>query len=205
MKKHSIFLALSLLMITLAPTTVVGCGVDREAEELPLIVPDVPPELAVPDGHELYRVLRGDGVQIYTCTAATSANTPPTWQLFAPRADLMNHIGLTGNHYGGVISPLPETSLPGAWWRDDVDESYVHAIPAMAVKGPAKPDAIQELLIPVHHASATGTFAQSNASYIQRVKTAGGLAPANGCTAQSVGTKVEVEYGAMYAFWRLKQ
>lgn len=39
-------------------------------------------------------------------------------------------------------------------------------------------------------------------SYIQRVKTKGGLAPKTKCSEGNEGEKVEVEYQALYRFWK---
>jgi hypothetical protein len=40
-----------------------------------------------------------------------------------------------------------------------------------------------------------------NVSYIQRLDTAGGLAPTTGCTADHVGEIAEVPYTATYYFY----
>ena len=41
-----------------------------------------------------------------------------------------------------------------------------------------------------------------NTTYIQRVATTGGLAPAKGCDATTVNTRAEVGYTADYYFWK---
>jgi hypothetical protein len=48
-----------------------------------------------------------------------------------------------------------------------------------------------------------GTFADT--TFIQRVNTTGGLAPAPAtCTANTIGTQSEVSYTADYHFWKAK-
>ena len=47
--------------------------------------PDVPSDLQVPDGNDVFLVGHAVGVQIYTCATTASG---PAWTLVAPRADL---------------------------------------------------------------------------------------------------------------------
>jgi hypothetical protein len=39
-------------------------------------------------------------------------------------------------------------------------------------------------------------------TYIQRLNTAGGLAPASGCDASHIGATANVAYNAQYAFYK---
>ena len=47
-----------------------------------------------------------------------------------------------------------------------------------------------------------GMGAMQGVTYIQRVATQGGVAPAAACTAAGVGQKQVVQYEADYIFWR---
>ena len=47
---------------------------------------------------------------------------------------------------------------------------------------------------------ASGTFAPT--TYIQRVNTTGGLAPATGCDAEHIGAQAAIPYTADYYFYK---
>jgi hypothetical protein len=49
---------------------------------------------------------------------------------------------------------------------------------------------------------AMGTGAMSGVSYIQRVATRGGVAPASACDAGAAGRKEIVKYQSDYVFWK---
>ncbi len=54
-------------------------------------------------------------------------------------------------------------------------------------------------------AASTTPGALGDTTFIQRVNTTGGLAPAAAtCTAAAVGTQAEVPYTADYRFWKAK-
>ena len=50
---------------------------------------------------------------------------------------------------------------------------------------------------------ATGKGAMSGVTYIQRVNTKGGVAPADACSASNAGTKKQVPYQAEYVFYAM--
>jgi hypothetical protein len=49
---------------------------------------------------------------------------------------------------------------------------------------------------------AGGQGALTAVSYVQRVNTQGGIAPAKKCSADNDGEKAEVSYKAEYRFWK---
>jgi hypothetical protein len=50
-------------------------------------------------------------------------------------------------------------------------------------------------------ASTSGNGTLTGTRYIQRLYTSGGVAPATGCDASTVGAQVRVDYSAVYYFW----
>jgi hypothetical protein len=64
------------------------------------------------------------------------------------------------------------------------------------------PTAIPWLLLQA--ASHVGDGRMSSVTYIQRFDTVGGIAPAGGCDATTVGTVARVDYTATYYFYRAK-
>lgn len=152
-----------------------------------LVVPSVPPALAIPAGPTLTFVAAARGVQIYDC--ATAPGTPPTWTLHAPRADLLDASGATvGSHFGGVDRGLP----PGPYWEAK-DGSRVHGANPVSVPNPGS---IPLLRLDAADTSGTGVF--SKVAFIQRLDTTGGVAPASACDA---GKQIEVPYTATYYFY----
>jgi len=164
-----------------------ACGAKAAAPAAPTPPADVPAELAVPAGHKLAFAVQATGVQIYECDLTKSA---PEWKLHAPRADLADDKGAAiGIHYGGVDKNLPA----GAYWESTADHSRVHAgKPASH----ANPGSIALLRLEASDTSGNGMFGK--VSYVQRLATKGGVAPATVCTA---GQTVEVPYTATYYFY----
>lgn len=119
------------------------------------------------------------GVQIYKCDGTA-------WTFVAPRATLHNLVGRkVGDHFAG----------PTWQWRDG---SAV--VGAKVGEAPSPIGAIPHLLL---RATPTAPGHLGKTSFIQRLATTGGVAPAAGtCNASTAGTTTEVRYTAAYVFWR---
>jgi hypothetical protein len=144
--------------------------------------PTVPPALAVPEGNKLAFHLDAIGVQIYGCQATA---TGPAWVFSAPEARLLNHGGhVVGTHYAGPT------------WEAKDGSKVVGARVAGAT---VDPTAIPWLLLSA--ASHEGNGRMQDVTFIQRLDTAGGLAPSTGCDADHVGAVVRVDYAATYFFY----
>jgi hypothetical protein len=151
----------------------------------PLVAPATP-ALAPPAGSDLYLRLRADGTQIYTCGAAAGGGWQ--WSLKAPQARLIDdRCREAGSHFAGPS------------WKVASDGSTVVGRKAAEVAAPTTGD-IPWLLIEA--VSKTGTRMLDPVSYIQRVDTAGGVAPADGCNASTQGTEVAIPYAATYLYYR---
>ena len=138
--------------------------------------PDVPADIAVTDGSRPYLTLHAVGVQIYSCNGQA-------WAPFAPRADLYDRDGeLVGTHGAGP------------YWQTDEDGSRVVASRVAGVN--VDPTAVDWLLL---KATPTAPGRLGKTTFIQRINTTGGRAPAGACEA---GTQLEVPYTADYVFWR---
>jgi hypothetical protein len=149
--------------------------------------PTVAAELAVPDDHKLALVASARGVQIYECMADGGA---PAWKLHAPSAELFDEGGAQiGTHFGGVDKNLP----PGPYWESSKDGSRVHGASPVSA-----PNAGSIALLRLQAADTSGTGVFSHVSYIHRLATTGGVAPAGECEA---GKRTEVPYTAQYYFY----
>ncbi|MEU3614065.1 DUF3455 domain-containing protein [Streptomyces sp. NPDC006872] len=138
-----------------------------------------PAALAVPDGNRLTGVFDAHGVQTYTCTDGV-------WKLLEPAATLS--VKRDRAH-----RPVALHSR-GPVWVSTVDGSAVNAA---AVATSPKTGTIPELLLKSTATRGAGVFA--DVSYIQRLDTSGGVAPAAACTGAE---QVSVPYSATYAFYK---
>jgi uncharacterized protein DUF3455 len=134
----------------------------------------------VPDGHKPYLVAHAEGVQIYECTPSAA------WRLVAPRATLWGENGkVIGSHYAG---PRWETR----------DGSIVAG--ARDAGASVDPTAVDWLRL---KAGSTTDGRLAATTYIQRIHTVGGLAPAAAdCSAGSAGEQREIPYSADYVFFK---
>jgi hypothetical protein len=178
-------LAFSQLLVACGGTPESGAGDDVAIGQTTdaLRAPVLPsPTLAVPAGNRPSFSYDAVGVQIYACTATP---TSVGWMFQAPEATLYDKHGhIAGKHYIGPV------------WESN-DGSTVKGAKIAAFT--ADPTAIPELLL---QASAhTGTGTMSPVTFIQRLDTVGGLAPATGCDADHVGAIARVDYTATYFFY----
>ena len=88
---------------------------------------------------------------------------------------------------------LPSSSLEASG-----DVELVRALCAGQADAPAA-GAITWLLLSVSSTSGAGVF--SDVTFVQRLNTAGGVAPATGCDAAAAGTDTPVGYSADYYFY----
>jgi uncharacterized protein DUF3455 len=148
--------------------------------------PDVPGDIAVPEGHKPYLVGHATGVQIYPCRASAGGYA---WGASTPRATLVGDSGKPiAEHFGGPSWQAKDGSLV-VGRRDAGVTVDPTAIPWLRLTA-SSPDGGDE-------GRLTGT------SYILRTATTGGLPPAAAdCNAATEGTSVEVPYTADYTFFK---
>jgi hypothetical protein len=140
--------------------------------------PPVPGDIAVPDGNKVFLVGHAVGVQIYSCTGTA-------WTLVAPRADLFGDNGkLIATHFAGPT-----------WQANDGSKVVGSRRAGVTVD----PTAIPRLLLAAASTAPGEGDRLAETTYIQRIDTTGGLAPAGACTA---GATAEVPYTADYVFWK---
>ena len=150
--------------------------------------PPVPDALEVEKGHHLFLKAHAVGVQSYACTATAGGHA---WTFVAPTADLFHAQGRQiGSHYAG----------PTWEWADG------STVKASRVDGvTVDPTAIPWLLLRASPGSEgpTGGDRLVPTTFIQRVNTTGGIAPAAAlCNAATVGSQADVPYTADYLFFR---
>lgn len=163
----------------------VGC-----AMEPTIAPPPVPEGLRPSSGQVAYVEARATGVQIYECTTKAKEPASYEWTFRSPEANLFDRDGKPiGKHYAGPT------------W-ESVDSSAVVGEIKSKDPGPI-PSAIPWLLLTAKSVTGTGVFAAAKS--IQRVSTAGGIAPARPCSATNSSEVARIPYTATYYFYRAAQ
>lgn len=149
-----------------------------------LTPPSVPAAIAVPPGNVLFLVGHAQGTQIYRCQPSGQGFA---WTLVGPAAVLKDDAGrLIIWHYQGPS------------WRA-LDGSTVVGARVNGVPAPV-PNAVPWLLLKATPTVPGPTLGAT--TYIQRINTKGGVAPATGCDAAHAGATTSVLYTADYYFYR---
>ncbi len=170
--KPVFLVAASITMLTLA-----GCAATTAT------TPIAPPAVVVPAGHAYALTLVGKGDLTYECRTANNASQ---WSFVAPDAQLITAEGkVVGKYYGGPTWELNDGSkLVGK---------------QLAIAPATRAGAIPLQLVEVTINSGVGQL--RNTTYIQRLDTQGGVAPAVACTSANTGQRMTVPYSADYAFY----
>jgi hypothetical protein len=147
----------------------------------------LPEAVRVPAGHQQTMSTLGKGEITYECRAKAGSAGAHEWVFVVPVATLADAKGsLVGKYYGGPTWEAKDGSR--------VTGKQVAVAPAMAGSIP---------LQLVKAEPAIGPGAMQGVSYIQRLNTLGGVAPAAPCTAATAGQKRQVAYQADYVFYRM--
>lgn len=144
---------------------------------------DVPPAIAVPEGNKLTSVFKASGVQIYGCAANK-------WTLVEPAATLT----------GINLKPVRRVNAlhyKGPSWQSDSDGSFVDGMSPVPADS-ATPNSIPQLLVTAKSTRGEGTF--GGVTFIQRLATVGGVAPAGATCTE--GATTAVRYSAVYRFFK---
>ncbi len=141
--------------------------------------------LTPPAGNTLLLSTFGNGIQIYH--SSQSASGAFQWTFFAPSATL----------YTDSTEAQPvATHYTGPTWQFNADGSSVVGS-TFASAPSANTGSIPQLLLAAKSHGGTGEF--STVSFIQRLDTFGGIAPAFAPTA--LGQEADVPYHAAYNFY----
>lgn len=171
--------------------------------------PPMPTNIEVDPPNEVFLVGHGVGTQNYECQPVSSLGRVD-WVLFTPQATLFGDRDeqLT-THFS---SPNPfEPGIVRVTWQDSRDTSIVwgQAVASSSDANFVKAGAIPWLKIDVKNtgfqAGPTGGITLTRTTFIQRLNTDGGAAPATGCDRPTdIGTRAFVPYAADYFFYTTK-
>lgn len=144
---------------------------------------ELPAVLQAP-GESLLMVVPARGVQIYECRSRKDQPAAYDWAFLAPQATLFDTAGRKiGDHYEGPT------------WESD-DGSRITGVLKARADAPQAGSIPWLLLTATPAGPAKGTF--SAVTSVQRVNTAGGLAPRVACTEATAGAVARVPYTADY-------
>ena len=175
---------------TLALFAVVGlsaCATQGGPGMAPFSQAGLPQTVQVPAGHIVAMQTMASGDITYQCRVKKDMAGQFEWVFVGPDAGLTDRSGKrVGKYYG-----------PPATW-ESMDGSKVSG--AQVAVAPAGADHIPLQLVKAN--AAMGMGAMQGVSYIQRINTQGGVAPASPCNAATLDQKQTVRYTADYIFWR---
>ncbi len=147
----------------------------------------LPATVQVPSGNKVAMETVGMGDITYECRVKANMAGEYEWVFVGPDAKLMDRGGKQVGRYFG----------PPATW-ENMDGSKVTA--TQVAVAPAMAGSIPYQLVKANPAMGNG--AMNGTTYIQRVATQGGVAPAMPCAAGALGSKQVVKYQADYIFYK---
>jgi len=162
----------------LAAMVVASPGASAETAAAPAAAA-VPEAIAVPPGNMLSSAFAALGTQNYKCTSGA-------WALVEPAASLA---GLSRNPVGAQAA----IHYRGPTWQSALDGS---AIEGTKIAESPVAGSIPELLLQAKNPRGNGVF--TRVTFIHRLRTTGGVAPAGTCTE---GQERAVRYTAEYRFY----
>lgn len=175
-RTRKILTVVALAALALAGTAgTAGAGTTQPTGAWRIAQPaQIPAEIRVPEGHKPIATMPALGVQTYQCKNNE-------WTFLQPDAILtVNRVPLVLHSAGPVWTSVRDgSSVTGA-----------------VVKSSPVPQAVPQLLL--RSAGNRGEGLLGEVTFIQRLRTQGGLAPTVSCTD---GQTVSVPYRADYRFW----
>jgi len=200
----SVIHAACMAALAVVLTTAATGASSRDTERV--TAPPVPTDLEVPEGNKLFFVGHAFGTQNYICLPSATAPAGVAWTLVGPQANLFDrHARQITTHF---LSPNPdENGLARATWQDSEDTSAVWA-KAVAISSDSNyvaPGAIPWLKLEVvgDARGPNNGRTLTVTTWIQRLNTTGGMAPATGCAASTnIGARTFVPYTADYFFYK---
>lgn len=164
---------------------------------------DTPSNLRVPDGNKILFIAHADGTQNYACLPTKTGGF--AWTLYGPDAVLRDAGNGTviGMHF---LSPDASGAAHPSWQGLNGARAQAVAMANSSDKPFVADGAVPWLLLKISGTTPAhgnpGKYVFALATYVQRIHTAGGAAPAAGCgAAGDVGSKALVPYQADYVFY----
>jgi hypothetical protein len=208
-----------------AAALVLGCafGTVTHAQAQNITPPTTPSIITPPEGNSAFLLGHAVGTQGYVCLPTSPGASTASWTVKAARPEANLFQSFFGRDFQIIAHFLsPDTSpndaasdpvpFGSATWQSSFDHSKVWAqvlhsnsIPAGSDPSCPNTEAIACLLLQSigSQEGPTGGKILSQTTFVQRLNTKGGSAPADGCSVSSdVGNQTLVPYTADYYFFR---
>ena len=182
---YTVFAAASLLGLAM----LTGCGSMSSMKPMSAMYSQasLPAAVQVPAGNKVAMETVGVGEITYQCNPKKDMAGQFEWVFVGPDAKLNDRSGRqVGKYYG-----------PPATW-ESMDGSKITG--AQLAVAPSSAGNIPLQLVKANPAMGSG--AMTGITYIQRVATVGGVAPAMACDAGNAGSKQIVRYQSDYIFYK---
>ncbi|MNR82195.1 hypothetical protein D3C72_129500 [compost metagenome] len=168
------------LLAGVAALTLTACSTNMMMK-----TPEAPAAVTVPAGNKVVMKTVGIGDLTYQCRAKANMTDAFEWVLAGPDAILYDgNKNAVGKYYGGPT-----------WEANDGSK-----VTGKQVAVSPNPGSIPLQLVQANPSMGKG--AMTDITYIQRLNTVGGAAPATPCGASNAGAKQIVKYQADYVFYR---
>ena len=164
--------------------------------------PPVPGNLVVDPPHQAFLISHAYGTQNYVCLPFGAGYS---WIFHGPQATLYDGDDEQQITHFLSANPIENGTLRATWQHSRDSSSRLGVRDCRRPPTPVAPGAIPWLKLQVAGAVAgpTGGVKLKRTTFIQRVNTAGGSAPASGCAAAGdVGKRALVPYTTDYVFYR---
>ena len=166
-----------------ALTTLLSACSTMAPMSMSMPTPQAPAAVTAPVGNKVAMMAVGAGDLNYECRAKADMPGTFAWVFTGPDALLLDKNKATvGKYYGGPT-----------WESTDVSGKQLATAPGVAGAIP---------LQLVQASPAMGSGAMTGVTYIQRLNTIGGVAPADVCNQAAMGSKKLVKYQADYYFYK---
>ncbi|MCE9641546.1 MAG: DUF3455 domain-containing protein [Betaproteobacteria bacterium] len=164
----------------LLPLALAACAAAMQA-------PEAPQAVTPPAGSKYSMTAVGIGEITYECRAKAGAADAFEWVFVAPVATLYDgNKKVVGKYYGGPT-----------WEANDGSKVTGKQLAVAPATGTGN---IPLQLVQANPAMGSG--AMTDVTYIQRLNTMGGVAPAAPCAKANAGAKQQVKYQADYVFYK---
>ena len=175
------------LLAVTAALSMAACTTNGGMPPMPFAQDSLPASVQVPTGHQVAFETAAAGEVTYECRAKKNMASEFEWVFVSPKAELKSRTGeKLGTYYG-----------PPATWDFNDGAKVSGAQQSVA------PNGIGNLPLQLVKAQpAVGNGMAQGVSYVQRVATWGGVAPAMPCNASNMGSQQVVTYSADYIFWK---
>ena len=176
-------LALSLIVL---PTALIAACASHHGAHHKVDNASLPEAVRVPAGHtQAWHTTTSAGEITYECRAKKDAADQFEWAFVGPVATLNSGGKVVGKYYAGPT-----------WEANDGSKVTGKQVAV----SPATPGAIPLQLVKTNPAEGAGALV--GVSYIQRLNTQGGVAPALPCGTAQKGQRQVVSYQADYVFYK---